>query len=119
MPVVSPFIGLAREFFDNALEASPFGRLQGHEFEADAPVAAPADDALLNGERDFLTRYVDAKFKGGAGMHGYRAQDTATAQGQIDDIALPADAVDRTEGTSKVNWKTRMVALVHDRLALV
>ena len=119
MPVVGPFIGLAREFFDNALEASPFVRLQGYEFDADAAVAAPPYHGLLNGQSGGITRGLDAEFKGGAGMYGCRAQDAATAQGQIDDIALPADAVDRTEGTSKVNWKTRMVALVHDRLALV
>jgi len=81
LPVVGPFIGLAREFFDKSLEASPFVRLQRHEFDADAAVAAPADDALLNGERDFLTRYVHAEFEGGAGIYGCRAQDPAAAQG--------------------------------------
>lgn len=119
MPVVGPFIGLAREFFDNALEASPFVRLQGDEFETDAAVAAPAYHGLLNGQSGSITGGLDAKFKGGAWMDGCRAQDPAAAQGQIDDLAVSADAVDRTEGTSKVNWKTRMVALVHDRLALV
>lgn len=119
MPIIGPFIGLAREFFDNALEASPFVRLQRKKFETDTAVAAPAYHGLLNGQSGGITRGLDAEFKGGAWMHNGCAQDTATAQGQIDDIAVPAHAVDRTEGTSKVNWKTRMVALVHDRLALV
>ena len=97
------FVGLTSQFFHNALESRPFLRLQRDELEPDAAVAAPAYHGLLNGQSGGITGGLDAKFKSGAWMHGCRAQDPATAQGQIDDIALPADAVDRTEGTAKVN----------------
>jgi hypothetical protein len=104
---------LTSEFFYNVLEARPFVRLQGEEFKTDSTVATPTHHALLNHQGDFMTRHMDAEFEGGSGMHGRWSDDPAASQGQIDDVTLPAYAVDRTEGTPELDWEARMMALVH------
>ena len=93
LPVVGAFVGMACEFFDETLKASPFVRWQGEELETDAPVPAPAYDGLLNGQRRFRIRHMDTERQRGARMNSCVTDDSAASQGEIDHCAFPLDAI--------------------------
>jgi len=92
--LVGAFVRLLGEIFDEGLQANPVVWLQGDELQSDAPVAAPADHGLLDRQRRFVIRLMDAERQKRTGMHRRRRDDAAAAQGQIDDATFPVYPVD-------------------------
>ena len=48
------------EVFHNGLQANPFVRLQGHEFEPDASIATPTHHGLLDRQGRLVRRLMNA-----------------------------------------------------------